>query len=93
MKKDIKIEIILNEEDEKNYEIIKNEILKVTDKHNISLILEFNISSTISSRILYFTKAENNEFISEKYLNFLDELIDCLQVIENKYKIIHLPAN
>jgi hypothetical protein len=93
MKKDIKIEIILNEEDEKNYEIIKNEILKVTDKHNISSILDFNTNSTVSSRILYFTKAENNEFISEKYLNFLDELIDCLQEIEDKYKIIHLPAN
>lgn len=90
-KTDVKIVIRLNQKDEQKYEEIKNLISNICKKFGIYLELEKVLDD--KSKIEYYTKAIGNEYISNTYLRFLENFIDLLQVIEDKYKIIHLPAN
>lgn len=95
-KKDIKIVFMCKDDSQETREVfshITKEVMTLVSKHEINLISSLKIvpDMPVVGKILYYSKATNNEFISDGYLKFIDELIDCFEDIEKRFQVIHLP--
>lgn len=78
-KKYITVVLKVNSNENEILKSVKNEIINITNKYNITLSMSQEIDENINSNdviVEYYSKAKADEVIGDNYLKFLDKFLD-----------------
>ena len=78
-KDNVKVVLKINSKENENLKSVKNEIIDIANKYNITLSMSQKIDEDINNSdvvVEYYSKANADEIIGKNYLEFLDKFLD-----------------